>query len=229
MVRVVLLQPIRLGERVGFQALVDDTGSRSNGVAAAAAADCRTMQPLMEQPAVGPLHARPRTTRPSSRRWAATALALLALQTPPPVAADTLRPAPPLSATLLDGRSFNLAHSAGKVLIVNFWATWCAPCRQEMPALEAFRLKYRERGLEVLAISLDAPRDIAAVRSALQGYGFAAALATEAAYAGYGRIWRLPTTFVIDRDGRLRSDLPASTAALDAAWLERHVAPLLGS
>lgn len=154
---------------------------------------------------------------------------VLPLPLPLPAAADALRAAPPLSATLLDGRGYTLAQHAGKVRIVNFWATWCAPCREELPALEAFRLKYRERGLEVLAISLDAPGQLAAVRAALQGYGFAAALSSQAAYDGYGRIWRVPTTFVIDRDGRWRIDLDPGAAALDAAWLERHVAPLLGS
>ena len=70
---------------------------------------------------------------------------------------------------------------------------------------------------------------LAAVRAALQGYGVAAALSSQAAYDGYGRIWRVPTTFVIDRDGRWRTDLDPGAAALAAAWLERHVAPLLGS
>lgn len=141
--------------------------------------------------------------------------------------AEAPRPAPPLSATLLDGRSFTLQQAAGKVLIVNFWATWCAPCRVEMPALEAFRQQHRDRGLQILAISLDEPRQRAAVRTALQGYGFDAALAADAAYEGYGRIWRLPTTFVIDRESRLRSELNLGTKALDAAWMERHVTPLI--
>ena len=168
----------------------------------------------------------PALPAPARRRLAA-ALASAALLGALPAQADTPRPAPPLSATLLDGRSFTLQQSAGQVLIVNFWATWCAPCREELPALEAFRQRHPE--VRVLAISLDEARQLPAVRRALQGFGFDAALAAEASYAGYGRIWRLPTTFVIDRDGRLRSELPTGAAPLDAAWLERHVAPLIGS
>jgi thiol-disulfide isomerase/thioredoxin len=176
---------------------------------------------------------RPRRLHRAPNAWpwtlAALCLALWAVPVRPGVAAEPLRQAPPLTATLLDGRAFTLEHRAGKVLILNFWATWCAPCREEMPALEAFRSKYQGRGLEVLAISLDDARQLPAVRAALRGFGFDAALAGQASYDGYGRIWRLPTTFVIDRDGRLRNDLPAGPAPLDLAWLERHVAPLLGA
>ncbi len=144
-------------------------------------------------------------------------------------AAEPLRAAPPLRATLLDGRSFSLQQAAGKVLIVNFWATWCAPCREELPALEGFRVKYRDRGVEIVAISLDEPRHLEAVRQALRGLDLDAALAATSSFEGYGRIWRLPTTFVIDRNGRLRTDLPTGAAPLDLPWLERHVVPLLGA
>jgi cytochrome c biogenesis protein CcmG, thiol:disulfide interchange protein DsbE len=165
---------------------------------------------------------------PLRRKGIVAALALLALQLTPHAIAEALRPAPPLSATLLDGRSFTLHQVAGKVLIVNFWATWCAPCREEMPALEAFRSKHRGRGIEVLAISMDEPRNLAAVRNTLQAYGFEAALSAQTSYEGYGRIWRLPTTFVVDREGRLRADLTMGAAPIDLTWLERHVTPLLG-
>jgi cytochrome c biogenesis protein CcmG/thiol:disulfide interchange protein DsbE len=170
-----------------------------------------------------------RAHKPGHWLLAALGLALWATAAHPGAAAEPLRAAPTLTATLLDGRPFELPHKNGKVLIVNFWATWCAPCREEMPALEAFRRKYHERGLEVLAISLDDARQLNAVRAALRGFGFDAALAAQASYDGYGRIWRLPTTFVIDREGRLRTDLPASAVALDLPWLERYVAPLLGA
>jgi cytochrome c biogenesis protein CcmG/thiol:disulfide interchange protein DsbE len=179
----------------------------------------------------------PEPPLPTRRRFPAllmacsgeAAVAVLGLGAAWPACADSPRAAPPLSATLLDGRSFTLQQAAGKVLIVNFWATWCAPCRVELPALEAFRQRYRDRGLQILAISLDDARQLAAVREALQGIGFDAALATQASFDGYGRIGRLPTTFVIDRAGRLRGELSTGAAPLDLAWLERHVAPLIES
>jgi thiol-disulfide isomerase/thioredoxin len=143
-------------------------------------------------------------------------------------AADEMRAAPPLAATLLDGTRFVLTEHAGKVVVVNFWATWCGPCREEMPAIDAFYRKHRERGLEVVAISLDEPRDLAAVREVMRDYRFPAALSSEAGYRGYGRIWRVPMTFVIDRQGRLRDDVTAGVLQVDSAFLERRVAPLLG-
>ncbi len=182
----------------------------------------------MTPPTSNPYFLRVHGIGPLRRKGMVAAWAPFALQFAPHAIAEGLRPAPPLSATLLDGRTFTLHQVAGKVLIVNFWATWCAPCREEMPALEAFRSKHRGRGIEVLAISMDEPRNLAAVRNTLQTYGFEAALSAQASYEGYGRVWRLPTTFVIDREGRLRADLMMGAAPIDLTWLERHVTPLLG-
>jgi len=138
------------------------------------------------------------------------------------------RRAPPLTATLLDGAPFSSAQNAGKVILVNFWATWCGPCREEMPAIDSFYRRFRDRGLEVVAISLDEPRDVGRVREVMRPYAFPAALSAQAQYKGFGRIWRVPMTFVIDRDGLLREDLTAKTLQVDRAFLEAQVAPLIG-
>ena len=136
--------------------------------------------------------------------------------------------APPLSATLLDGSRFALADAGGKVLIVNFWATWCVPCRQEMPAMDAYYRQHRADGVEILAISMDRPEDLPKVVEAMRPFSFPVALVRDAEIKGYGRIWRMPTTFVIDRRGVLRRDGGAGDAVLiDAALLEKEVTPLL--
>jgi thiol-disulfide isomerase/thioredoxin len=136
-------------------------------------------------------------------------------------------PAPAVEAKLLDGSRFGPADYSGEVLVLNFWATWCAPCRAEMPALEAFYAKHRAEGLELIAISMDEPKDEAKVREVMRAYTFRAALAKDAKVKGYGRVWRLPLTFVIDRRGVLRKDGWYGDPGLDAALLEKTVVPLL--
>ena len=73
-----------------------------------------------------------------------------------------------ITATLLDGKPFASDQLKGKVLVVNFWATWCGPCREEMPALDAWYLAMRARGVEVLALSVDELADEAKVREAVK-------------------------------------------------------------
>ncbi len=137
--------------------------------------------------------------------------------------------APALSARTLDGAEFDLAQELGNVVIVNFWATWCAPCRQEMPALEAYFQAHQAQGLRLIAISMDEPADAARVREVMSRFSFTAVLAAEARYRGYGRIWRMPMTFVIDRRGVLRVDGTQKDPRVDLPWLERWVSPLLQS
>jgi cytochrome c biogenesis protein CcmG, thiol:disulfide interchange protein DsbE len=136
-------------------------------------------------------------------------------------------PAPALHGTLFDGTHFSLEDYAGKVVVLNFWATWCAPCREEMPALDAYYRRHRSEGLEVVAISMDNPKDEAKARDMMQAYAFSAAFGRELSLKAYGRIWRLPLTFVIDRQGVLRKDGWTGDPLLDAVTLEKVVTPLL--
>jgi cytochrome c biogenesis protein CcmG/thiol:disulfide interchange protein DsbE len=137
------------------------------------------------------------------------------------------KPAPRAEAKLLDGSTFSLADQAGKVVLLNFWATWCTPCRKEMPALEAYYEKHRSEGLEMLAISVDAPKDESKVREFMRAYTFPAAMGGNAGIKDYGRIWRVPLTFVIDRQGILRKDAWHGDPIIDLEQLEKLVTPLL--
>jgi len=136
-------------------------------------------------------------------------------------------PAPALQAKLIGGGKFDLAAARGKVVVLNFWATWCEPCMEEMPALDAYYRAHRDAGLEVLGISLDSPRDLGKVRDAAKKVGFPVALNADAQASGYGRMWRVPLTFVVDRRGVLRLSGWKLTKKLDLALLETFVSPLL--
>lgn len=134
----------------------------------------------------------------------------------------TLGSAPSFAATTLDGRTFSTGELRGRVVVVNFWATWCYPCRIEMPAFQALTGRYGEDELVVLAIATDVGGR-AAVEPYLRaaGYTFPVALATPELRRAFGGIDALPATFVIDRAGVVRHRVlglfapPAMNAAVE--------------
>ena len=135
--------------------------------------------------------------------------------------------APTLDTERLDGEGFSTHAMLGKVVIVHFWATWCAPCREEMPVLDAFYKIHRNEGLEIIAISLDDPKDIAQVKKVMASFSFPAAMVENTKAKGYGRLWRIPLTCVIDRQGILRRNAWTAAPKVDAAVLDAEVMPLL--
>ena len=137
------------------------------------------------------------------------------------------KPAPAFSAKLLDGSNFDLAAKRGHVVIVSFWATWCGPCRQEMPALQAYYQRHHAEGLDLVAISMDDPGKDKAVRKIMAAYSFAAAMKGQAKTDGYGQVYRLPMAFIIDRNGVLRFDGTNDAQVFDARKLDAVVTPLL--
>jgi thiol-disulfide isomerase/thioredoxin len=139
------------------------------------------------------------------------------------------QPSPNVDGTLMDGKHFSLANNKGKVVLVNFWASWCEPCREEMPAIESFLKKNKSKGFEVLAITMDKPSDIEQAKQIMRNYSFLFAEKKQIDYSGYGRIWRIPSSFIIDRHGILRKNGMTGEAQIDAKFLEEVVAPLLSS
>lgn len=103
----------------------------------------------------------------------------------------------------LDGKTWSLRDLRGKVVAVNFWATWCPPCRKEMPDLQALYDEYKDQGLVVLAISYD--EDASKIRSfiAKQGFGYPVLLDPGGSVERLYRIDGWPKTFVYDREGKL--------------------------
>ena len=154
--------------------------------------------------------------------WALLAAASVIAETGATIGA----PAPPLIVTQLDGQQFDLARERGKVVLVNYWASWCSPCRAEMPVLDKFYQRYQGQGLVLLGLSVDEAGDRAAVTDIMRKFSYPAALAAGAKANGFGPALAVPMTFVIDTRGVVRARLVSGTAVTEQS-LEQLVLPLL--
>ena len=160
-----------------------------------------------------------------TRRQALAALASLIAAGPACAWGDA--PAVSIKGALLDGQPFASEALKGQVLLVNFWASWCAPCQAEMPEIEAYYRTHRAQGLAVLALSMDEPDDEPKVRAQAKGWSFPVAMTQQVKLSGFDRIWRMPVSAVIDRQGKLvRQDWFVQTG-LNAALLDAVIKPLL--
>jgi len=139
-------------------------------------------------------------------------------------AAPTMdQPAPALVVTELDGQTFDLSKFRGKVVLVNYWSTWCAPCRKDMPTLDAFYRQYHEQGLEMIGISIDFPSELRKVRKTAASLGYPAAMLNDVTVNGFGPPEGAPLTYVVDANGVVRDKFIATPNKL----LMDVVVPLL--
>jgi cytochrome c biogenesis protein CcmG/thiol:disulfide interchange protein DsbE len=112
--------------------------------------------------------------------------------------------APDFELSALDGRRIRLSDFRGRVVLVNFWATWCAPCRVEMPWLTEFDARYRDRGLTVLGVSVDdGGRERVEKFARERRVGYPILLNNGDVDLRYGGVRFLPQTFFVGRDGRI--------------------------
>jgi thiol-disulfide isomerase/thioredoxin len=137
-------------------------------------------------------------------------------------------PAPPATLVTLDHQRISTADLLGLVVILTFWATWCEPCREELPLLSDYLARHEREGLRILAFSLDTPDNLADVRQVAKSMRFPVGMLADSSAPGYGRIWRLPVSFTIDRAGLLVEDgWKVKTPSWTAQRLEQVVTPLL--
>jgi thiol-disulfide isomerase/thioredoxin len=136
-------------------------------------------------------------------------------------------PAPEVAVKALDGQELDLAALKGKVVVVNVWATWCGPCRAEMPMLDAFYQAHRSTGLALIGLSADRSRDLADVRRVMAAFAYPAGLLSQARTDTLGDQRILPVTFIVDRAGVVRNVFGANGVPLTEAALEAAVKPLL--
>jgi cytochrome c biogenesis protein CcmG/thiol:disulfide interchange protein DsbE len=115
------------------------------------------------------------------------------------------QPAPEFTLKTLDGKEMKLADLRGKAVLLNFWATWCGPCKIEMPWFEKLQATYGPQGLQVIGVAMDdaSPQEIAKFAKDEVHVTYPILLGTEAVGTEYGGIEFLPTTYFIDRNGKI--------------------------
>jgi cytochrome c biogenesis protein CcmG, thiol:disulfide interchange protein DsbE len=113
--------------------------------------------------------------------------------------------APSLVANTLDGQIFDLEKLRGSVVLVNYWATWCAPCKKEMPKLSAFYRHYHPRNLQMIGISVDRDADLGKVRKIMTSLAYPVAMLKGGVTVdGFGPPDGVPITWIIDTEGKVR-------------------------
>ena len=132
--------------------------------------------------------------------------------------------APDFSLPDLSGHSLTLSSYRGKVVLLDFWATWCVPCREEIPHLVELQDKYRDRGLQIIGVSMDDGPE--PVRDFYRQFKMNYPVVMGDAKTGelYGGVLGLPIAFVVGRDGRICAK---HIGATDVGAFEKEIAGLL--
>jgi peroxiredoxin len=126
--------------------------------------------------------------------------------------------APAYAATTMDGTPISLAEKKGEVVLLNVWATWCKPCRQEIPALDSLHREFAARGLVVAGVSIDVIDDTARIAGFARelGASYALWLDPDDRVSNTFRAIGVPSTYLIDREGVLRWQHMGAVTASDA-------------
>lgn len=174
-------------------------------------------------------------TRPDVTRRSLLHLFLILLAAASPFMDDAAAadkdqgPAPAFTLESTTGERMTLAAALERgPVIVDFWATWCGPCKQSLPELQQLYERYGERGLTILAISTDEPRNRPKISSTARSLGltFPILIDADKRAAQLYRVESIPMTFLIDREGRIRS-LHRGYRRGDIGILEQELLPLL--
>jgi len=133
--------------------------------------------------------------------------------------------APELTLTDIQGKTSSLADYRGHVVLVNLWATWCPPCKEEMPALESFYHKHKNDGFVIVAVNDGDPTPD--VLQFVEDYGLTFPVWLDPTYIATDKAFKtlnLPSSFVIDREGTI---LISWVGGINAKSLEKYVTPMI--
>ena len=141
------------------------------------------------------------------------------------VSGQGIKPAPKLELNDVEGRALHLGDYKGKVVLLNFWATWCAPCRAEMPDLVKWQREYKSKGLQVIGVTYP-PTELTEAREFIKTIkvNYPVALGEERTKALFDKGETLPVTVVIDKKGMIREVIQG---IIFPEEFEQKVKPLL--
>ena len=137
-----------------------------------------------------------------------------------------LAAAPDFTLRSIEGRNLRLAEQRGQVVMLNFWASWCGPCKQEMPRLARLFEKYRSAGFLLLGVNIDDDARLATQAAARWGLGFPVLLDADKAVSRLYELGSMPASVLIDRDGRVRYLYRGYRDGVEEAY-ERQIRELL--
>ncbi len=143
-------------------------------------------------------------TKPMTQRRSLLGLVLLAAASAAGAKVVTNAPAPDFTLRQLDGPNLRLGEQRGRVVMVNFWATWCPPCRLEMPHLSRLYSKYRGSGFQLLGVNIDDNLQPVKALVSKMDLKFPILLDTDKKVVGAYDLNAMPATVLIDKDGRVR-------------------------
>ena len=137
------------------------------------------------------------------------------------------QPAPSLVVQELNGQTFDLTALRGKVVVINFWATWCPPCRQEMPALDAFYRRYHGEGLEMIGLAANRVHERSDVAKMMDSFSYPTAMLRDCKSNGFNDPTELPITYIVDAQGVVRAKLVPDQTPVTEQSLTQAIVPLL--
>ncbi len=122
-----------------------------------------------------------------------------------PAQASDIRQSPALIIKTFDGKIFNLEKNRGKIVIVNFWASWCVDCKKEMLILEEIYGEYKSRGLEIIGISIDSEKDRTKALTIANSQSYKNAMIRDAKKNDFDFPDAVPVSYVIDGSGKIKA------------------------
>ena len=132
--------------------------------------------------------------------------------------------APDFKLTSLDGKEVSVSDYKGKVVLVNFWATWCPPCLAEMPDLNKLYVDYKDKGLQILGLTVSSRAKDIPKKVKQSGVTYPILLEAEPVAAKFGGFGAIPQTFIIDKQGKIVHSI---TGARSYKAFEKLIKPLL--